>query len=128
MGTASDVFLLCYTSLPSPQVAAPEIDAIVASSRRNNAHGGVTGWLAYSANAFAQLIEGPEQNVLALYEKLTRDPRHSNLVLVLVDGDRQYRCTTSPMEVVEVKELADVRRLIPRSFPTEVATILEVAF
>ena len=52
-------------------------------SRRNNALIDVTGMLVYRDGNFMQAIEGEEETILRLQEKIKRDPRHDGLITLL---------------------------------------------
>lgn len=54
----------------------PDLGSILAASRRNNPRLGVTGVLMVSRGEFGQVLEGPEDGVEALYERIEHDPRH----------------------------------------------------
>jgi len=57
---------------------------ILAVSLKNNPKSGVTGMLYYSPNTagVVQVLEGPQDTVLALFEKIQADPRHSECKLM----------------------------------------------
>jgi hypothetical protein len=59
-----------------------EVEGILATARRNNAQAGVTGSLIFNSGGFAQVLEGRPEDVGAIFEKIQRDERHSD-VLVL---------------------------------------------
>ncbi|MCW1430291.1 BLUF domain-containing protein [Novosphingobium sp. JCM 18896] len=66
--------------------ALPEIDAILASSRRNNAGAGVTGALLFNMGCFGQILEGPRRAVEATFERIQRDERHGEVSLLDFQG------------------------------------------
>jgi hypothetical protein len=49
---------------------------LLLQARRHNAEMSVTGILCYGNQQFMQVIEGPEEVVRALYERIKQDPRH----------------------------------------------------
>jgi hypothetical protein len=59
-----------------------EVEHILATARRNNSAAGVTGSLIFNSGGFAQVLEGHADDVGAIFEKIQRDERHSD-VLVL---------------------------------------------
>lgn len=59
---------------------APELDVILAASRRNNARVGVTGLLLFDGRRFLQALEGEPAAVLQTYARIGADPRHRALV------------------------------------------------
>lgn len=58
---------------------------ILVDARRNNPRDAITGALICRQDLYLQLIEGPEPTIDALYERITRDNRHDNIVLLLSD-------------------------------------------
>jgi len=58
---------------------------ILKIARSKNQDDAITGILLYRRGHFLQVLEGPNERLSLLLEKLSRDPRHSN-VKVLLDG------------------------------------------
>jgi len=71
---------ILYISTTRAPHSAQELDAILATSRRNNAAVGVTGLLVVGGRRFLQVLEGPSEAVTATYERIAADPRHFALV------------------------------------------------
>ena len=69
------------TFKPFTEVAGvdPHVADILASSRKNNPQQNLFGALYYGSGCFLQCIEGKTQQVEALYQKLSLDPRHERL-------------------------------------------------
>ena len=78
-----DLIQLVYMSTAKMAVTDTELLAILRQSRENNAQHDITGMLLYKDHNFLQLLEGPEAAVMALYDKISRDPRHDSVTLVL---------------------------------------------
>lgn len=79
------VFYTVYSSAASHALSDEELNDILVASRRNNYRDNVTGLLLYVEGNFFQVLEGKQDNVEALYERILRDPRHSRVVQ-LVSG------------------------------------------
>ena len=79
----SDIHRLVYTSRNLIPGTEDEQVAIVAqileTSQRNNGKVGVTGALLFNSGSFAQVLEGPRIAVEATFERIQRDPRHSDV-------------------------------------------------
>lgn len=58
------------------------LDAILATSRRNNARDGITGLLYADGVRFLQALEGEEAVVEAAFERIRADPRHRAVVVL----------------------------------------------
>ncbi len=82
----TDIYKLVYCSRntieETPEQTVAEIQSILACARSNNAKVGVTGALLFSADVFAQVLEGPAEAVERIFEKIQRDPRHSDVVIL----------------------------------------------
>lgn len=76
------MFQLVYISTARVGITATLLDAILASSRGNNARDGVTGLLVAGTRRFLQALEGPEQAVLDTFRRIRNDPRHHAFVLL----------------------------------------------
>lgn len=68
------------STCPAPEI---EVDAIVRKARRNNRGLDITGMLVSLDRTFFQVLEGPEPAVRMLYEKISLDPRHRRVLLLL---------------------------------------------
>jgi hypothetical protein len=66
----------------SPEVLRGQVEQILQSARRNNAAHGVTGALLFSEGCFAQVLEGPREQVEAIFETIQCDPRHSDVTVM----------------------------------------------
>ena len=79
----ADIYRLVYTSRNLLQGTDDERVAVVAqilaTSQRNNAKVDVTGALLFNSGSFAQVLEGPRVAVEATFERIQRDPRHSDV-------------------------------------------------
>lgn len=68
-----------------------DVRYIVETSQSRNAGLLVTGALVASRSRFAQILEGPRPGVDALMDSIQRDPRHTDVeVLVYDDIDRRH--------------------------------------
>jgi hypothetical protein len=74
---------IAYISLESRRLDRSDILDILRVSRERNAASGITGVLMYYDGVFLQIIEGDDDNVDALLERLRRDRRHRDLRVML---------------------------------------------
>lgn len=70
---------MVYMSAASFPIDGPELVRILEVSRRNNVAVGVTGMLLYEGGSFLQALEGPEDAVEAVYQRIAGDPRHRDI-------------------------------------------------
>lgn len=77
------MFRLVYISRTDRDVGADEIADILAYARERNAREGITGILLYHNQRFLQVLEGPEDKVEACFERISRDPRHMRVGVLM---------------------------------------------
>jgi hypothetical protein len=68
---------LAYTSRARLDLGDEELAAIHQTARHLNALDGISGILLFDGSRFLQIIEGAEDAVDTLVERLRMDPRHS---------------------------------------------------
>jgi hypothetical protein len=73
------LYHLVYTSTAKEEFSRANALTLLIRFRKNNLKNGITGFLLYYDLGFIQYLEGPEKNVLELYQKITQDPLHYNL-------------------------------------------------
>ncbi len=76
----NDLICLVYASHATGPISQEDLDEILRVSRENNAQLGITGVLLYSNGNFFQVLEGPKDNVLKLFGRIRKDPRHTGVV------------------------------------------------
>jgi len=79
------MYYIIYSSFATNPFAEGELQALLTKSHRNNQQSGVTGFLYYYSNSFLQLIEGDEEAVKALYQRVATDSRHKDLLILKED-------------------------------------------
>ncbi len=78
------MYLLSYYSQLN-EFRCPLVDIledIASTAKRRNLLLNINGVLFYDKGRFVQVLEGREQEVVALYRSITSDPRHTNIELV----------------------------------------------
>jgi hypothetical protein len=73
---------LVYVSNRKSTCTQAEIDKILASCKKNNPALNITGVLLFSDTKFIQLVEGEAKVIMDLYDKIKKDPRHSNPMMI----------------------------------------------
>ena len=73
---------LIYVSSSVRQLSDDELLDILKVSRENNSTKDVSGLLLYKGGNFMQVLEGPDEVVKALYEKIKLDPRHRDVSII----------------------------------------------
>jgi hypothetical protein len=86
------VFYLIYVSHAADGLKSSDLHDILNKAHQVNANLGITGLLLYKNKRFMQLIEGQEDTVRGLYQKILQDPRHRDLIVLQEDTEpeRQF--------------------------------------
>lgn len=79
-------YCLVYISQATHDFSDEELADLLAVSRRNNAATAITGLLMYESRVFMQALEGPRARVEALFERIRRDPRHTDVQVICEDA------------------------------------------
>ena len=70
-------FYLIYLSKANTYISMREINNILAHARCYNKEHNITGMLLFHNDSFLQVLEGKQQDVDELYNKIKHDPRHT---------------------------------------------------
>lgn len=70
---------IVYMSRAQSPMSDRDLKALLVEARRNNERQGITGLLMYHHGSFLQLLEGEEQVITDVYDKIRRDPRHARV-------------------------------------------------
>jgi Sensors of blue-light using FAD len=73
---------LLYASRATSGADVSSMPTILQQSRQNNPEQGVTGILCYSGEIYLQVLEGGRVTVNSLYNKISKDPRHTDVVIL----------------------------------------------
>jgi len=71
-----------YASAATRDFTSDELIELLGRARENNSQRNVTGILLHHEGSFLQILEGPEDAVESLFELISRDERHANLLLL----------------------------------------------
>ncbi len=74
---------MIYISKSVKPMLNAELEDLLVVCRANNMQQKITGMLLYADQQFIQVLEGEQNVVEALYEKIAKDERHSNAEIVL---------------------------------------------
>ena len=119
---------IIYVSAATHLFSDQELLDLLSHSRESNQRCGVTGMLLYKEGDFMQVIEGEQDVIRRLFERISLSKRHS-MVTVLADAPVQERAfadwsmgfrNLSPQDVSQTPGFTDFlnRRLI-ESRPSE---------
>jgi hypothetical protein len=95
-----------------PSGVEPHVARILLASRRNNARQAVVGGLYYGNHRFFQYLEGEEDQVRAVYDRIRQDDRHRH-IKTLVDEPLEQR-TFENWSMKYVPQADDVQKMLMR--------------
>jgi diguanylate cyclase (GGDEF)-like protein len=81
--TIEPLHLLIYVSTSVKGLSSDEVKALVDGSAVRNQAIAVTGCLLYHDGYFMQMLEGSKSNIQKLFAKISIDPRHCNVQVVI---------------------------------------------
>lgn len=100
-----------YSSRAREDIQDAEVQALLASARRNNAARGITGMLLYIEGSFFQVLEGGADAVDSIYEVIAGDPRHDRVTQIIREPIAQRSFAEWSMGFETVAR-ADAQRLV----------------
>lgn len=84
------VYFVAYISTASNDWAKEDLKILLEKSRAKNTEKGISGLLLYEDRDFIQILEGKKEVVMKLFEKISQDQRHCN-VIKLFEGESPNR-------------------------------------
>lgn len=84
------LYHLCYVSTASCALDGHQLADILKTARAENARRGITGLLLYKQGSFMQVLEGSREAVMAVFERIAADARHTE-VEVLFEEEAEKR-------------------------------------
>jgi len=73
---------LLYASTAIKEYTKPELDDLVSKGREYNIKHGITSMMLYDKGNLIQMLEGQEKSVRELYEKISRDLHHHEIIKI----------------------------------------------
>lgn len=96
---------LIYRSRAVQSMTAEDLDDLLTPARARNAALHVTGILLFDGVHFVQLLEGPDDAVVQLFDAIRRDDAHKNVVFLMQDQGPARRFGGDAMAMLDLREL-----------------------
>src|SRR5581483_8846760 len=80
-GVGGRLYELIYGSVQTRPFTPVKLSELLTHARAQNQQLDVTGVLLHQNGVFIQVIEGEDKVVSALYDRISRDPRHKNVAV-----------------------------------------------
>jgi hypothetical protein len=91
------LFQIVYTSTVTELFSSTELKELLEGSVQRNTRAGITGLLLYNDGTFMQTLEGEAPVVIALFAKISRDPRHHHVIPLIHEPIKQRDFSDSAM-------------------------------
>lgn len=82
------MYRVFYVSQAAKDMSEEEIDALAENAAENNSKNEIVGALCFSGNNFGQVLEGPQEAIFKLLDKIRTDNRHQGMIIV---GEKPIR-------------------------------------
>ena len=101
---------LIYASVATQDFGTAELTELLQKAREENKRLGLTGMLLFSDGSFFQVLEGEPGPVNQLYEKITRDKRHTQCTLIIKEpiAKRSFENWGMGFSQVSTEELKNI--------------------
>lgn len=73
------LFYTIYTSTPRMEMDSATLESITDTANKNNKRDGITGMLLGIEGKYLQYLEGDEEKVVSLFERIKSDGRHHQI-------------------------------------------------
>lgn len=77
------LYRIIYLSSGLKDLTSSDVKEILAKAKENNRAKNITGILLYLDKNFIQVLEGEKEDVIKLYQKISLDHRHKNVIKVI---------------------------------------------
>ncbi len=104
------MYRVVYVSSARTTFSEAELEQLLTKSRAANEAVGVTGLLLYHDGNFIQALEGPKKCVEAVLQRIEKDPRHGNVLVLIQEEDEERVFGDWSMGYVRYRELPEGER------------------
>ncbi|RYF52965.1 MAG: BLUF domain-containing protein [Cytophagaceae bacterium] len=100
-------YCIVYLSSSKGLLSDDDLAHILHQSQKNNRASGITGILRYFNGSIIQVLEGPEERVKALYETISRDTKHTQVIKLYSDSieHRSFSDWSMGYKTISAREL-----------------------
>jgi hypothetical protein len=107
--TSQSIHHIVYCSQAVQHMDKEALEKIIATAKHHNPRWGITGLLVFGSGIFFQWLEGPRDNVTRLFNMISADTRHSDVVLLTKEDEFRERLFPNwDMELVAAEDISAV--------------------
>src|SRR5208282_6410206 len=93
----SKLFRIAYVSTASEFYNQMLLPGLLEEANKRNAMAGITGMLLYKDGRFMQILEGSEKAVKTTFGRISKDPRHYGVIVLLKETAEERHFPDWPM-------------------------------
>jgi len=118
------LYNLIYRSKISNGLTDELLMELANKSNQANLDKGLSGLLLHNSTHFLQILEGPKEHIENLYQKIRKDPRHSEVVLIALEPIPLRLHSELGMKFINANNLDEIAIYLPTIYQdTELPTI-----
>ena len=102
------VYQIVYISAQTVEFDDAALRELLAVARKNNHAAGISGMLLYHDGSFIQVLEGDQDTVERLFDKIDLDKRHTNTTVIFRGHAEERTFDEWAMGYLSVKSLRDI--------------------
>ena len=106
---------ITYVSTPVEGFDLDALSALWATCIEANRANEITGGLVYLGDQFFQTIEGPDDRIKSLWDKIQADPRHTDVKILMTCGPATRSFAHARMKLVNGSRVSSIRRRFDRT-------------
>ena len=91
------LFRMAYVSAASKSFSKADLRHLLKQANELNAKAGATGMLLHQAGRFMQILEGPQASVKAIFGRISKDPRHHGIIVLIKETAEERHFSGWPM-------------------------------
>jgi len=108
-------FCIVYLSSSTDLLSQEELSNILQKSRLKNASYNITGVLLYFNGSIIQVLEGEEEKVKSLYNVISRDQRHYQIIPLYMQNvpERSFDSWSMGYSTLTAREFSHIKEIAP---------------
>ena len=91
------LFHIAYVSAASKSFSKAGLRNLLKQAAERNAKAGATGILLHKDDRFMQILEGPKATVKAIFGRISQDPRHHGIIVLIKEAAEERHFSGWPM-------------------------------
>lgn len=124
------MYSVVYVSNVASHFTESDLEPLAGQAAAINAKNNLTGMLVYNGRNFMQLLEGNQRRVEQTLDRIAKDPRHSDIVIIRREEQQARECPdwsmrsfTTPLSGVGATDV--VFQSLPQGFRSDTRVVFK---